>query len=294
MADQVEITEPGVYDIPAEVYHADPVPGGSLSSSGARRLLPPSCPAVFRYEQEHGRTPKREFDLGHAAHRLVLGDGNGPDLVVIDADNYRTKAAQARRDEAHARGAVPLLTAEHEQVAAMARAILEHPLAAALFNPDTGGHPERSLFWRDEPTGVMMRARLDWLPRWSGSGRLIVPDYKTTKSAEPDAIQRAIYDRGYHMQGVWYLSGVTALGLAGEQPPVFVFVFQEKTPPYVVTVAQLDVRAIQIGQALNRRALQVYAECSASGRWPGYADDVVTVSLPGWAVNRYLDELEIA
>lgn len=38
------ITEPGVYDLPAEVYHADPVEGGSLSSTGARKLLPPSCP----------------------------------------------------------------------------------------------------------------------------------------------------------------------------------------------------------------------------------------------------------
>ncbi|MGW9447058.1 hypothetical protein, partial [Bacillus mobilis] len=48
------ITRPGVYDgIPEAVYHRDPVPGGSLSSSGARKLLAPSCPALFKYDQEH-------------------------------------------------------------------------------------------------------------------------------------------------------------------------------------------------------------------------------------------------
>jgi len=35
----IQVTAPGVYDIPAEAYHADPVPGGSLSASGARDLL---------------------------------------------------------------------------------------------------------------------------------------------------------------------------------------------------------------------------------------------------------------
>jgi hypothetical protein len=47
------ITEPGVYDIAEDHYHADPVPGGSLSNSGAKKLLPPSCPAKFAYEREH-------------------------------------------------------------------------------------------------------------------------------------------------------------------------------------------------------------------------------------------------
>jgi hypothetical protein len=45
--DRTVITQPGVYDLPADVYHADPVPpelGGSLSSSGAKLLLPRPAP----------------------------------------------------------------------------------------------------------------------------------------------------------------------------------------------------------------------------------------------------------
>ncbi|MBO0827768.1 MAG: hypothetical protein J2P24_08300 [Streptosporangiales bacterium] len=52
-AADVMITEPGVYNLPAAVYHADPVPGGSLSQSGAKKLLPPSCPALYRYWADH-------------------------------------------------------------------------------------------------------------------------------------------------------------------------------------------------------------------------------------------------
>jgi hypothetical protein len=75
--DTTVITQPGVYDLPADVYHADPVPaelGGSLSSSGAKLLLPPSCPAIYQWARTHP-TYSDAFDFGHAAHKKVLGAG---------------------------------------------------------------------------------------------------------------------------------------------------------------------------------------------------------------------------
>ncbi len=279
------ITEPGVYDLPEEIYHADPVPAGSLSSSGARRLLPPSCPARFRYEQQHGRPAKAEFDFGHAAHRLALG--TGPELVVVDAADWRTKAAREARDAARAAGQMPLLAHEMEQVEAMAAALAEHPAAAALFGD--GGAPEQSLFWVDDRSGIWRRARLDWFPVQRGR-RLIVPDYKTARSADLDAIQRAAWSFGWAQQAAWYLDGVTALGLAGDAKPAFLFVVQEKDAPYLVTVVELDPVALDIGRELNRRAIEIYKRCSREGRWPAYSDGVELVSLPGWVENRYAEE----
>ncbi|OII64621.1 hypothetical protein BJP40_19990 [Streptomyces sp. CC53] len=274
---------PGIhYDLPAETYHADP---GSLSSTGARRLLA-SCPAVFRYEQDHPQPHKAAFDLGTAAHRLVLGDG--PELVCVDADDWRTKAARAERDEVYAAGGVPLLPPEYEQVHAMADALRRHPLAAALFAPGSG-RPEVSLFWRDEPTCVMRRARLDWL-RHRRDGRLIVPDYKTARDASPEGIARAVADHGYHQQAAWYLDGVRALQL--DEAPAWLLVVQEKAAPYVVTVVELDALSLRIGAAKNRRALDTYARCVATGHWPGYADDTrpLYLSLPTWAQIRDTEE----
>jgi hypothetical protein len=287
MTDQLVITAPGIYDIPAEAYHADPVPGGSLSSSGARRLLPPGCPALYRYEQDHPPAPRRVFDFGHAAHQLVLGAG--PALVRVDAPDWRTKAAKEQRDAAHAAGEVPLLVDEHDQVQEMAAAIRAHPVAGALLDP-AHGQPEQSLFWRDQrQPRVWRRARLDWVPA-PRAGRGIFCDYKTTRSADPEQLAKAVYDHGYHQQGAWYLDGAKALGLADDDA-AFLLICQEKTPPYLVTIAQLDVVALKIGRFLNRQAIETYAECTRTGRWPGHSDEVELLALPAWVENRYAEEL---
>ena len=273
------IPGPGVYDgMPEHEYHADPVPGGSLSSSGARKLLPPSCPALFRHELDNPATPTRALDLGTAAHRMVLGLGGS--FVVVDADSYRTKAAQQARDEARAAGAAPLLNHEYEQVMAMADAIRAHPVAGALLcRGDVA--PEQSLFWRDEEFGIWRRARLDAI-RWprSPGGRILITDYKTTTCADPRQFARSAASYGYHQQDDWYRDGVTALL---DADPAFLFVAQEKTPPYLVTVCELDDDAIKAGRERNRRAMEVYAECKATGDWPPYSNDIEVISLPAWS-----------
>jgi hypothetical protein len=274
-----QITEPGVYDLPEAVYHADPVPDGSLSHSGAKRLLPPSCPAIFRHEQLHGRADKRAFDFGHAAHSQVLG--TGAQLVVVDADDWRTKAAQEQRKAAYAAGHVPILTEEYEQVCGMAEALRSHPVASALFDPKRG-QPEQSLFWQDERFGIWRRARLDWLP-FATDGRMIVGDYKSCVSAEPSAFAKSVWNYGYYMQVPWYLDGVTALGLADRA--AFVLVAQEKTAPYVVSVFELDTEAIDFGRRRNEQAMEVYVDCKANDTWPAYTSDVELLSLPAWAVR---------
>lgn len=282
----ITITEPGVYyDLPAADYHRDPTASGSVSSTGARRLLPPSCPAKFRWEADNGRPEKRHFDLGHAAHREVLGDGEI--VVVIDADDYRTAAAKAARDEAYAAGKAPILRREYEEIVVpMAAAIREHPVAGKLFAAGTG-RAEPSFFWWDGSGAdrVMRRARLDWLPDPVKDRRLIIPEYKTAASAAPDDLESAVGRLGYYMQAAWNLDAVETL-LGPDRAPAFVFVFQEKEPPFVVTVAQLTPSNLQIGRERNTRALNVYRRCRAEGRWPGYSDKVLDLAMPGWLENR--------
>jgi hypothetical protein len=291
LVEPLVITEPGIYDIPSADYHRDPFPGGSLSSTGARRLLPPGCPAKFRWEQEHGRPEKRHYDFGHCAHREVLGDGE--DVVVIEASDYRTKAAQVARDEAYAAAKAPILRREYDEVVLpMAEALRAHPITGKLFAPGTGV-AERSLFWWDGQgeQRVMRRSRPDWLPAAVPGRRLIVPEYKTCASAAPDDIEASVGRFGYYMQAAWNLDAIEAL-LDLDQPPVFVFVFQEKDAPYVVTVAQLSTISMQLGRARNTRALNVYRRCRASGRWPGYSDEVLNLALPAWLENRLTLEMD--
>lgn len=266
-------------DLSNESYHADKT---SLSSSGARKLLPPSCPAKFRYEQDNPPAPTKTFDYGNAAHKKVLG--NGPELVVIEHDTWNTKEAKTDVADARARGAIPLKQHEMDMVDAMAAAIRQHPLAAALLDPAYGA-PEQSGFWIDGPTGIRRRVRFDWLPSIQ-SGRLIIPDYKTATDASEEAMQKDIAKYGYNQQADWYEDASRALDLGGEDAELLLIV-QEKKAPYLINVIGIDFFSREIGRAKNRAAIERFAECTSTGYWPGYADaEPNYLALPGYAENR--------
>jgi len=273
MTDTIARAAPGVHEMAEDDYHAAAY---ALSASGIKLLLPPGCPAKFRWAQMHP-VYKGEFDFGSAAHKLVLG--SGPKIEVIDADAWRTNAAKDARDYARMAGHIPLLRKDYERVEAMADQIRRHPLARVLFDP-AHGQPEQSLFWTDPDTGVPCRARLDWLPE-PRRGPLTIPDYKTAAAAHPDPASKAVGNYGYHIQHAWYTAGAAELGL--DDDPAFVFVFQEKDPPYLVNVVQLDDGAIQAGRVACRAAAEIFRDCTAADTWPGYPADIPAVPLPPWA-----------
>ena len=270
---------PGVYDIGEAEYFSDP----ALSCSGAKLLLPPSCPAKFRYRQDHPEH-KDVFDFGSAAHKMVLGAG--PELALVDAPDWRGKAAKEARGAAYAEGKTPLLLADLAKVSAMADAIRRDPLAGSLLNPANLGKAEQSLFWQDEETGIPRRCRIDWLPD-PGIGRVVVTDYKTCEHADPASIAKAVTNYGYLQQEQWYLDGIRALGL--DDAPDFWFVFQEKNAPFLVNVARVKEEDRWIGRARNRDAIEVFRKCSETGLWPGYEagteDGITDIELPPWAAR---------
>lgn len=240
--------EPGIRDISEDEYLADPVPGGSLSASGAKALL--ECPARYRYQREHP-VRKQVFDFGSAAHKLALGAG--PEITIVDYDDWRTKAAKEEREAARAAGV------------------------------ERGGKPEQSLFMQDEASGVWLRARLDWMPDPHSAMRPVIFDYKTTRSANPDSFAKSMYDYGYHVQAAFYAD--LYCQLTGVDAP-FLFIAQEKEPPYLVTVCQPDADAMRAGRDKVRQAIEIYRDCTEAGIWPGYTDEIATISLPPWARAR--------
>lgn len=279
------IREAGVYsDIDPDDYHNDCVEGGSLSSSGARALLPPGCPAQYHWDRHNPPPPKPHFDVGTAAHTLVLGKGRR--LVSVDVTNkdgeivtdWKTKAAQDKRDEIRAAGHVPLLRKDYDTVHAMAEA-LHQSEAGPLFEPGTFD-AEQVIVWRHNLgwDHIWRRAMIDLLPH----DRSVVVDYKTAESVDPDALARAMANYRYHQQADFYRSGLVALGLV-EPDCEFWFVAQSKTPPYLVTMFRPDDEALDAGRALNEKAMRLYAECVRTGEWPGHSMRVETLSLPRWA-----------
>lgn len=248
-------------------YHGDRT---SLSCSGAKLLL--KSPAKFKHQQQHP-VFKDVFDFGTVAHTLVLGDGD--DIAVIDAADWRTKAAKEERDQARAEGRTPILAGDYAQCEQMAAAINEHDTARQLL---AEGIAEQSGYWQDEPTDVRLRFRPDWMTELDG--RALCVDYKTCASADTDEFMRAAAKFGYDIQFAWYVTGLLALGI---KSPGLLFVAQEKEAPYLVNVIELPVEAFTAGASKMRRAVDLYAHCTETDTWPGYGHGINTGTWPAWA-----------
>lgn len=285
------ITEPGVYDLTSEAYHRDPVVGGSLSHSGAKKLLPPSCPAIFKAWRDGEPEHKAVFDFGRAAHRRVLGAGD--EIVVVDFDDWKTKAAQTAKQEAYDAGLTPILAKDDATIEAMAAELRAHPIAAALLDPSSGT-AEQTMIWRDHDSGVMCRALVDFLRTPAPGQRLILPDYKTAAEVDPESIAKAIASYAYHGQGAWYGDGVEQLDLTAGRP-AFVLIFQRKTAPHLVVCVQVTPDDINRGYERNRAARHLYRWCADNDRWPSYRDGfgnyaderVLSLQIPSWEQMRH-------
>lgn len=274
--------EDGVYSGISDIdYHAD---HESLSSSGARALLPPSAPAIFYFERQQKPNPKPEYDFGHGAHKYVLGEGS--EIVEVKADNWQTKAAQAARREAWAANQVPLLTKDVEKARVMANALFENQVARQLFTaPD--GAAELSGYWHDPETGVRLRFRTDWLCQIGG--RIIGVDYKTTTNAHPAHCARSAGDFGYHQQHPWYVDGL--IGTEISDDPDFLLVFQSKSPPHLSSVVRVKPHHVDLGRRRNRQGIRIYQQCVETGVWPGYGDCIHSIEIPSYAAYRQEAEL---
>lgn len=265
----------GIYSAMAvseHTYHSDTT---SLSSSGARALIK-GTPAEFMHARMQPPDPKPQYDFGHAAHKMVLGAGG--DLVRVDAEDWRTKDARIARETAWAQGKSPLLKKDIDKAQRMAGKVFEHPLASKLL---AEGRAEMSIYWHDDANGVRRRARCDWIN--DAMRRPLVVDYKTAISADPTHFAKSVHEYGYHCQEEWYRAGLAEIGL---DDIGFAFIVQMKTEPFLVSVCSIEPEAVELGGQINRRAIEIYAECERAGVWPGYEPIVHEVSLPPWAAAQ--------
>lgn len=293
-----DVRAPGLFPgMPDTVYHGDPIPEESISSSMARRILEPGCPALVRWEKDHpeDREITPAMTAGTAAHSVVLGVG--PQIVVpldehgtpyVRWDTNRCKQLVA---EIRAAGNVPMKADAAAEIHAMRDALLEHEHARNLLEHKAGGIPEVSGFWRDpEYPSVWRRCRWDMLPEPMPDGRLILTDYKTADKVDRDSLSKSVHRLGYHQQGPWYVDGARELVKAAGSV-AFALVFQSTKRPYLVAVRYLHSDAYRLGQQRNRRAVELWHQCKTTGVWPGFEGDQVTpIDVPAWAYTREQEE----
>ena len=138
-----------------------------------------------------------------------------------------------------------------------------------------GGKSEVTGVWDDPIYNFKCKLRNDY---WQEDLNLII-DYKTAIDASLEAFSKAVFNYGYHIQAQWYKTGLKIItGVAHD----FIFVVQEKTPPYSVAIYNASMEMSEIAEIQIKKAKQIYNDCLKENKWPGYPKDIQQIIIPSW------------
>lgn len=282
---------PGLYPgVPMETYLRWNVPDQS-----ALKLIadaPARWPAhVAALECDEPETLKEHFQIGTAFHTATLEPDRYADTVaVMPALNLRTNAGKAERAAfiLKHKGKTILTAEQAATVVAMRDGVRRCKSLSALL--DFEGACELSgIADIPLPSGRVFRlkVRFDKLV-FAGTLRAVL-DMKTTADCSEAEFSRSVFNFGYHVQGAAYLDAAAYFhtsGMIPECPDGFVFGCCEKEAPYLSRAFLLDATAASEGRREFYRLAERFAECSEANDWPGYPDEICTVTLPKWAFQR--------
>jgi hypothetical protein len=302
---------PGLYRMPAEVYHSDPAPQPSLSSSIAKCIIKftpaharAKHPRLAAAEQTEGLSrvlgadasaladegdgdeedkPDR-VNIGSVAHELLLGHGGG--FEVCRFKDWRTKDAKAAKAEAIAAHKVPILEKHFRRAVNIEVAVRRKMARVAPGVFENRGAGEVVGVWADE-VGCYGRLMADWV----GPGENVW-NLKTTGLGLDDAsIDRRIRDDGIDLQCMWYERGLGEVdpSLRGRLTTRLVFV--EQSPPHEVRIVRFDDAGHRwLGERKAAIASVLFAHGVNTGEWPGYPDDLDSrVSCAKYAMKQWED-----
>ncbi len=278
---------PGIHlDIAAADYFADPCPSPSFTQSIGKLLIDRSPAharlAHPRLNPDFDPDDATKYDIGNIAHRLLIG--RGKELAVIEADDWRTKAAKEAREQAAAEGKLGVLAKHYETGLAMEKAARTQLIERGHADAFREGHGEVVLVWQ-EPAGFYCRTMIDWMESLA-----LCWDYKTTStSAAPQAVSNRLFDGGWDIQAAMHERGLDALDPENRGRRRFRYVLQEAEPPYALTVSEITEAVLTMGRRRLEYAMALWNECLTRNSWPGYPRELLRPEYPSFAETKWLD-----
>lgn len=249
-SENAPVFAPGLYDIDLDDYLVE---RHHISASGLKRLLLSPLHLQRYLQRQHESTP--QLDFGTAAHCALLEPERfAREYVALPVQHvdlfHEEDLALIAQQRAH-----PLRFVTEAQMAAIdgIRAQVEKlPDIVRLLRT---GAAERTLFWRDEASGIRCKIRPDML---------VLPDVilelKTTFDASLAVFQRTLLMQRYHLSAAMYRQGVQ--WLTGRLPD-YVYLVASRNPPYEVQTFVPTAGMLEAGERLFREALRRLAADSA-------------------------------
>jgi len=283
----MKITEPGIYrDVSEEDYRSDPCPIPSLTQSLAKIIIERSPEHAWTecksLNADHESDDDPKFDLGNAAHRIILG--RGKEFEILDFDSWRTKAAKEARNEAAEQGKIGILLSQFDRAVEMAermRAQLDRHEDRDAF---TSGRAEVMIAWEED--GIWFRSLIDWLH----DDLRTVDDFKSTGMSVAEHILGIRAEAGgWHIQAAFIERGLDILDPANAGRRCFRFIAQETDDPFALNVMHMTEHWMEMGRRKVNTAVSIWRQCIESDKWPGYPRHSVTPEYPKYKETQWLE-----
>lgn len=282
-----------ILDCTAEEYHKDPCDTPSLSSSTAKVMMADSPMHAWARHPKFGDgdtddedaaaedEPTVAKDNGTMIHRLLLN--KGADIVVVEANDFKTKAAREARDEAKAAGKLPIILHKYESMLVT----VEH-LRRRLRDEgyELTGESEVPIEWFERGVNgpVRCRSMLDHVFFNDG----VIYDLKTARSANPKNVGRKWIEMGYDIQAVCYPRALQALRPEFTGRIKMEFLFVEIKPPYAVTTGTPSASLVEVGKLRWGNAVRIWEDCLAKNAWPSYVSGRTVFEAPNYQIVEHL------
>lgn len=123
---------------------------------------------------------------------------------------------------------------------------------------------------------VPVRCLIDVVPDADGLEGHVLADGKTSMNASAEAFQNQIHRYGYDAQAAFDIDLFNAA--TGERRNQWAFIVQENYAPFAIASHYIDEEDfgptpfIKNGRNTYTAAIQRYANCLKTGKWPGYTD----------------------
>lgn len=270
------------------------------------------CPAYFKWCEDNPQEPTSDMILGSAFHKIVLEPKEfSKEFVVaesistqshescdsainfyhrelklknvLECVNITEKREYIKELQLQLAKKKQTITQEqYDMICSMRDSVLNNKYAKVLLQ----GNIENSMYAVDDLTQEPIKARPDCYK--IVQDRVLITDLKSCRSAIESDLVRDVAKYGYDLQSYMYTEIASKVLEVPKENIDFVFIFVEKTAPYLVNVMQADTYVLQRGEQLFRKYIGQYHECKESNNWYGLngAYDIINnLSLPQYLMN---------
>lgn len=270
-----DITKGFIENMANEKYHSCP----GISKSGLDKIT--RSPAHYKHSRP--TAPTRAMEIGTAIHAAILEPERfDSEYFIADCSTRTAKAYKALKLE---HGSELVLT-KPESIKVLGMRESVECNYEAMVNLRKEGKAELSAICQDPETGVIIRARFDWLTECG-----VVVDVKKTQDIRPAKFAKSVSEYRYHVQDAMY--SFIYKQITGEDLQEFYFLAIEENAPHSTALYRIDDLSREIGMHQFRRDLKIYADCLLDDKWPHPDTGEGVIELPNWCINAYEDELEV-